>query len=700
MFYSLARELAACSSSLEKIKLLRSYASVQEFFTRKAEIVALLDKLEEEHQLVLLSVIVAGQGEKLLTTVDTKKITPLLNQLVNVEQFYASIGGIIGYHARMIELLNTQEDRAVTKTKYLAPEGISLAEKSKAWAIEGIRALPLMAEMYPVGGAADRLRLYDERTNQPLPAARLPFLGKTLLQGLMDDLQAREYLHYKLFQTQVTTPVAMMTSHEKNNHEHIKEICEEADWFGRPKEMFRLFCQPLVPTINREGSWCLQGPEQLLMKPGGHGVLWRLAQEEGVLDWMQSLGRKKALVRQVNNPVANTDDGLLAFTGVGCKGDKRFGFASCPRQVKASEGVNVLIESVVEDKFKYTLTNIEYCDFKKFGIRDTPEYPGSPYSKFPSNTNILFVDIEAVLEAVKKCPIPGILVNMKKITYLTTDGVKKDEEAARLESTMQNLADFMDETFDAPLKEGQRDVLQTYLTYNHRRKTISAVKREFTLGSSLLETPEGCFLDVLQNVRDVLTKNCHVQVPPVSDPFQFFEKGPSFIALYHPALGPLYSIIGQKWRGGKLHAGSEVQLQISEIDFENLEIEGSLLVQAESIMGHNDGTLVYSEKVGRCVLKNVTISNKGIDHELPNVYWRNEIARQEVCQILLRGMSEFYAENITLKGDHFIEVPHGMRCFARENEGSIEFHFEKIEKPTWYWKYQPSDQIGIEKRLA
>jgi hypothetical protein len=304
----------------------------------------------------------------------------------------------------------------------------------------------------------------------------------------------------------------------------------------------------------------------------------------------------------------------------------------------------------------------------------------------------LFVDIGAVLDAVKRCPIPGILVNMKKITYRTADGVKKDEEAARLESTMQNLADFMEETFPAPLKEGSRDVLQTYLTYNHRRKTISAVKREFTLGSSLLETPEGCFLDILQNVRDVLTSQCHVQVPPVSDPIQFFENGPSFIALYHPALGPLYSVIGQKWRGGKLHTGSEVQLQISEIDFENLIVGGSLLVQAESIMGHHDAEnlLVYSERVGRCVLKNVTVANKGIDHDLPNVYWKNEIARQEVCHILLRGMSEFYAENITLQGDHFIEVPHGMRCTAREAAGNIEFHYEKIEKPSWQWDYQIS----------
>ncbi len=698
MLNSLAQQLMVCLTLQEKINLLSEWPVVKEFLARSPEVSSLKEKLSERHQLVLYSLLAAGQGEGLLTSFDLKKVAPLLDQLDQVERFYALIGGVIGYHARMLELLRADGKKGCGG-RYLPPEGISIAEETaevfKA-TIEGIRTLSLMAEIYPLGGAADRLRLYDERTGQPLPAARLPFLGKTLLEGLIVDLQSREYLHYKLFGQQLATPIAIMTSQEKNNHDHIVQICEEAGWFGRPREMFRLFCQPLVPTINRQGDWCLQGPQQLLMKPGGHGVLWRLAQEEGILDWFQSMNRKKALVRQVNNPVANTDYALLAFTGIGCEQNKRFGFASCPRLVKASEGINVLVETDCETGVRYSLTNIEYCDFKKFGIQDTPERPGSPYSKFPSNTNILFVDIASIAEAVARSPIPGILVNMKKINYRTSEGAKKEEEVARLESTMQNIADFFDECFPHPLKEGSRDVLQTYLTYNHRRKTISAVKREFALGASLLETPEGCFLDILQNVRDLLTLECHVQVPPVGDPLQFFENGPSFIALYHPALGPLYSIIAQKWRGGKLYPGSEVQLQISEIDFENLIIDGSLLIQAESIMGHydTDHRLVYSERVGRCVLKNVVILNKGIDHELPNVYWKNEIARQETCQILLRGMSEFYAENIVLKGDHFIEVPHGFRCYAREsleNQEKIEFYFEKIETPSWHWTYQFSE---------
>ncbi|HEX4840295.1 MAG TPA: UTP--glucose-1-phosphate uridylyltransferase [Rhabdochlamydiaceae bacterium] len=688
MMQTLAQQLAECVTVKEKLEVLSSFSPVKSYLEENGFLSAFLGKAVPEHELVIKSIIAAGQGDKLFKVFSEEKMALLLDQLSPVEKFYTSIGGIVGYQARMLELLKAKAALKTPKSIYHAPEGIDISKENgqvRKAIIDGIATLPLMAEIYPLGGAADRLRLYDEKTGVPLPAARLPFLGKSLLEGLITDLQSREYLHYKVYGAQLMTPVAVMTSEEKNNHRHILEICEEANWFGRLSESFRFFCQPMVPTINREGQWHLQGPMQLLLKPGGHGVIWRLAREEGIFDWFFACGRKKAVVRQVNNPVANADYGIVAFTGIGCAEDKRFGFASCPRQVKASEGVNVLIETASSQGYKYTLTNIEYCDFKKFGIVDQPEKPGSPYSKFPSNTNILFVDLEAILDAINRCPIPGILVNLKKLSYKTESGQKKEEEVARLESTMQNIADFFEETFETPLPSTDRQQLKTYLTYNHRRKTISAAKREFSLGSSLLETPEGCFLDILQNNRDLLVA-CHMQVPVVSDPLHFFEKGPSFIFLYHPALGPLYTIISQKIRGGRLHPESELQLQIAEVDIENLDLRGSLLIQAESVMGHTEGQkLIYSERVGRCVLKNVTVRNKGIDHDMPNVYWRNEIARQEVCQILLRGMSEFYAENVVLSSDHFIEVPDGERCRAIEIEGELHLVFEKIETPSWHW---------------
>jgi len=43
--------------------------------------------------------------------------------------------------------------------------------------------------MYPLGGSADRLGLVDPNSGECLPAAMLPFCGRTLLEGLIRDLQ-------------------------------------------------------------------------------------------------------------------------------------------------------------------------------------------------------------------------------------------------------------------------------------------------------------------------------------------------------------------------------------------------------------------------------------------------------------------------------------------------------------------------------
>ncbi len=666
----LACNLKLSASIEEKNSLL------EKFYPSSSSVKRFLKTATSEEQVVIRSILALGQEERLFTGDHfTKRMRNLLQQLLPIEKFYREIGGLIGYHVRMQELLSFSMEKKEGKKKYLPAEGIDISkdtEEVRKSIIDGIFHLDEMAELYPLGGAADRLRLVDEKTGVALPAARLPFRGKTLLEGLIADLQSREYLYYKLFGKRVVTPVAIMTSQEKNNHAHILAICEESRWFGRPKESFRFFCQPSVPTVNRDGKWCLQGPMQLLLKPGGHGVIWRLARDEGIIDWFFSKGRKKALVRQINNPVANTDYGLLAFTGIGCAQDKIFGFASCPRQVKASEGINVLVEG---DK-EWVLTNIEYCDFKKFGIDDQPERPGSPYSKFSSNTNILFVDLGAILEAVAKCPIPGILVNLKKLIYHTDTGEKKEEEIARLESTMQNIADF----FTAPSPKE----LKTYLTYNDRHKTISTAKREFALGASLFETPEGCFLDILNNGRDLLCNACQFDLPEVSDPTSFFIHGPSFLFLYHPTLGPLYSIIAQKLRKGHLHPGAELQLEIAELDIEGLDLKGTLLIQAESI------------EEGRCTLKNVTVHNEGIDFEAPNVYWKNEIVRQEACQIILHGNGEFYAENLTLQGDMKIEVEENTKVTATLKNGKVELIREKITTPSWSWNYHITKERKIE----
>ena len=97
--------------------------------------------------------------------------------------------------------------------------------------------------------------------------------------------------------------------------------------------------------------------------------------------------------------MAGTDATLLSLSGAGYADSRSFGFASCPRVVGAAEGMNVLLERKVQrndgrTEHAYNVTNVEYTEFEKQGICDVPAAPGSQYSCFPANTNVLYVGLK------------------------------------------------------------------------------------------------------------------------------------------------------------------------------------------------------------------------------------------------------------------------------------------------------------------
>jgi UDP-N-acetylglucosamine pyrophosphorylase len=690
-------QLKEASSLQGKLELLNHSARVKKFPSSSNNLHSFLETATLQDQFIVKSLIVIGQAKRIfgsfLEDSELPKLQALLQQLYLVDTFYREIGGIVGYHFLILKCLLNEDEPRVHEIKYFAPEGVDISLETKqvmqlvAW---GIEKMEEMAEIYPVGGAADRLNLQDEKTGIPLPAAKLKFHGKTLLERMIADLQAREHLHYKLFGKQICTPIVMMTSQEKDNHAQILSICEEKNWFGRPKDSFRFFSQPAVPSVNKSGEWCLQGPLQLLLKPGGHGVIWKLARDSQTFEWLFSKKRKKALIRQINNPMAGIDYGLLAFTGYGCQRNKVFGFASCTRKAGAAEGVNVLLEKKKPEGFEYVLTNVEYCDLQKFQLVERLKN-----SKFSSNTNILFVDLLEVNRAIDACPFPGVLINPKKTVYRKGETLI-EEEVARLESTMQNIADCFSESFASPLSKGNRkDKLKTFLTFNQRNKTISSVKREYIPGGALDETPEGCFLDFMKNAQELLLDYCGMTFVKkkayASFPFLFF---------YHPCLGPLYSIISQKIRYGKISSGSELNVDISEIEIENLNLDGSLSIQALCPMGdEKDGALNYSEKKGKCRLINVSVKNQGIDWEHAQTFWKKETHYQERCHILIHGDGEFFAEDVNFQGSVFVEVESGIRVTAREENGKIQYIRESITAPSWGWNYKLSKDFQISLKL-
>ena len=189
--------------------------------------------------------------------------------------------------------------------------------------------------------------------------------------------------------------------------------------------------------------------------------------------------------------------------------------------------------------------------------------------------------------------LPGLILNLSKtMTFRDSEtGCEVSEKAGRLECTMQNLADSMGQQFPESLEGapgGSLDSLETFLVYNARRKVTSSAKKQRKPGvvteAGLRQTPDGSFLDLLRNGAEVLVE-AGWDVPDVGSAASYLRGGPNVTFLFHPSLGPVWSVIGQKLRSGSLSPGAELVLEVAEADVEGLHLDGSLQVEAENIMG-------------------------------------------------------------------------------------------------------------------
>ena len=638
---SLQNELLTIATLDEKIRFLEA--------RKKGVLPAFLHELSPEKKFLFLLLQELQQAHLFEGSYTASQVAKFGDFLEELESFYKPIGGLLGYHILVLELIERERVQAPTLevSELLPPSLFDLRLPSKARqeiVLEGLCELPKMAELYPVGGAGDRMNLHDEKEGRPLPVACLAFLGRSLLEHLIRDLEGREYLYAKLFHKKIITPVALMTSDEKMNDHEIQVILEKNSWFQRGRENFFRFVQPAVPVITVDGKWAAQKPFEPICKPGGHGVIWKLAIDSGAFDWLEAKGREALIVRQINNPLAGLDYNLLAHFGYGRHFKRAFGFFSCPRKPGAQEGMNV----VKKMAGRSSLTNVEYTEFAKIAHVTLQE-------AFPANTNILFADLKKIREGVKKIPIPGALINMKSSFK---DQAGKETVGVRLESTMQNIGEAFDESC-------------TYLLLNSREKTISVAKKSYGGTGSKEGTPEGAFEDLLAANRALLEEECGFQVEGESPHF-----------LYHPKLGPLYSVICQKLQRGVLHKGAELQIEAGEVSIHDLDLAGSLLIQAD------DEAFVH--------LHQVKVRNLGIDREAKSCRWKNEIVRKEALRIVLKGRSAFFAEHVELDGSREIVVPDGMQATAtRGRDGKVEIHLRPLERAMG-WEYRLGEGGGIE----
>ncbi|HAB98750.1 MAG TPA: hypothetical protein DCE71_02890, partial [Parachlamydiales bacterium] len=328
----LNQKLLSVWSLPQRIALLDQEMQAAQFSPFRHLLQEKLRACTEMEKWLLGQLIVIGQARG-LEELGLVSLQRLCSQLKPVDQFYREIGGIIGYQIEVLRRLNQTPGTSFQGSTFYSPcfydishSGIEVEDAVEC----GLKALPYTAEFYPLGGAADRLHLVDRLTGGDLPAAKMQFAGRSLFEGLIRDVQAREFLYEQKYGKKIVMPIGIMTSAEKDNHKFILEMCESNKWFGRPQDTFRLFCQPLVPAVDERGDWIWAGEGKLFLKPGGHGALWKMARDEGIFSWLHDQKIQQVMVRQVNNPLAGVDSGLLAFLGLGVKHNMSFGFVSCP----------------------------------------------------------------------------------------------------------------------------------------------------------------------------------------------------------------------------------------------------------------------------------------------------------------------------------------------------------------------------------
>lgn len=680
--------LAHCTSLDERLAQMLQEARVEAAFHAHRELEnLLLHGLPEETYVIALSVLL-DQFDRLFKEFDTLDdragaLKRLLEVLVSTERFYQPIGGLLGYYLEILHLLAEAEEEHLPT--FAPPPLHDMRKKThEVWtyAYEGIQRLGEVAAIFTVGGAGDRLKLSDPQTGLALPVACLVFEGRTLLEWLFRDLEALEYLHYQVFGEKTSLPVLLMASHEKRNVQEVERLGELHSWFGKPPEDISMIVQSLVPVVTLDGQWVVLGPAQLMARPGGHGVIWKLASDAGAFTWLETRHISSMFVRQINNPLAGMDHTLSSLVGAGLKEGKAFGFAACPPRPGFAEGMNVL---AVNQMGEAGITNIEYTKFET----ERAEHPELFEGKCPANTNILFARLSSVAQALQNTPVPGMMVNAKVEAEVMEEGLFVRRPVARLESMMQAIADSMMVPW-----EGDQNNLSTFLALYDREKSISVTKKALVQSQSAYETPECCLYDWYRACRRLLSEVCSCTLPEELSLEQFIDKGPNLSVFFHPALGPFWEIIGQRVASGHLFPNAELELEIAELFLHNFSVRGSFRLLCDAVTGPVDtkGFRSVGTKVGRARLENITIENEGLEEGPIGAHVSRSVPRKSSCTIRLVGAAELVAHNVTIRGDFSLTVPDGKRVTLRQAEdGSVAIQEEPIleHRPLYSMEWKP-----------
>eukprot|EP01057_Protomagalhaensia_wolfi_P004698 Protomagalhaensia_wolfi_Nauph_80__4697@NODE_486_length_2443_cov_408_004576_g366_i0_p1_GENE_NODE_486_length_2443_cov_408_004576_g366_i0NODE_486_length_2443_cov_408_004576_g366_i0_p1_ORF_typecomplete_len592_score163_80UDPGP/PF01704_18/1_4e70_NODE_486_length_2443_cov_408_004576_g366_i0441777 len=498
----------------------------------------------------------------------------IIHQLVAADRNYP--GGLLNYLNRARKLLADSKS-GVNPFDGYKPETPSClnpaigSEEFYQLEESGLKAVSKCAFVLVAGGLGERLGY---------PEIKISLMTNSLVEVTYCEWYFRCIRHFeKLSGETVQLPVVIMTSGD--THASTVRLLEKHDYFCLKQEQVTLVMQEKVPALIDADARLSLKDGKIETKPHGHGDVHTLLHQHGLAKKWQSSGFEWVFFFQDTN--ALTMRAVPVCLGISKA--KNFSMNSLCIPRTPCDAVGGICRLVKTDGSGEMTVNVEYNQLdallKSAGLPGDVAAPGSQYSPYPGNCNILLfrlADYAGILEETGGA-VPEF-VNPKYADSTKT----KFKSATRVECMMQEFAQLW--------KPGQQvgaTVLDRWFCFSTVKNNIkdAATKIASKLSGESAFTADAEFYYASAKCLEIAASKagngCQVNIAPaesVSFHNMTASMGPKIYL--DPSFGLTVSEMAkrlQRCRSIKISAKSGLALE-GPVSMSSLDLDGVLMVKS------------------------------------------------------------------------------------------------------------------------
>eukprot|EP00457_Paulinella_chromatophora_P003533 gb/GEZN01003541.1/.p1 GENE.gb/GEZN01003541.1/~~gb/GEZN01003541.1/.p1 ORF type:complete len:620 (-),score=120.28 gb/GEZN01003541.1/:291-1946(-) len=488
---------------------------------------------------------------------------------------FAASGGLKGYIDRAQKLLEESRAGANPYEGFApsVPPGITISVEGKdgmaqldSLEAEGLAEVGKAAFVLVAGGLGERLGYNGIKVELPLDICSetcyLDFYCQSILA-----FQARARAMAK--DDSITLPLAIMTSGDTNDK--TVALLKANKNFGMAKEQITIIKQELVPAMSdNKAHFVTEEKDKFMLscKPHGHGDVHQLLYSSGLSDkW----AKEKKWICFFQDTNALVFKALLAALGCSKREKLAVNTITVPRA--PGEAMGAITKLTKTDGSRSMTINVEYNQLEGLltasKVKETKDAYG--YSQFPGNTNNLIFDAQLYGPQLEKTK--GVIAEFVNPKYADKEKTVF-KKPTRLECMMQDYP----KELDASVKVG--------FTSFPRWMAFSAVKNNVTDAAATQKSTgvSGSAAEGEDDVYEIsrrFLRSAGVKVPEPATKTSYLDiqvKGGAKISL-SPFLAVTQAELRSKFKGTNTITGSLVVLGGGDVTFENVSLDGALVIK-------------------------------------------------------------------------------------------------------------------------